>query len=104
FTVAGTTGSKNVAIAFGLHLARDNEWGTDNGAHHYPGGSGKVTSLLSDNGSKLQTASFNPSSSIVAASSVQGRVYDDEDGNGTLTTGDVGIGPGVIVNVYAHGS
>ena len=41
-TVAGTTGTKDVLLVYGGHLARENEWGTNNGASSWPGASGKM--------------------------------------------------------------
>jgi uncharacterized repeat protein (TIGR01451 family) len=41
-SVAGTTGTKDVLLLYGGHLARENEWGTNNGASSWPGASGKM--------------------------------------------------------------
>jgi len=45
-TITGVTdpgsSAKDVLILFGGHLARDNEWGLNNGASSFPGASAKV--------------------------------------------------------------
>src|SRR5262249_57794705 len=52
------TGNKNVVIAFGGHLANDNDWGSGKGASSFPGGSGKVYASL--DGGSFNNASLNP--------------------------------------------
>ncbi len=41
-SVAGTTGTRDVLLVYGGHLARENEWGTNNGASSWPGASAKM--------------------------------------------------------------
>jgi hypothetical protein len=66
YTVAAGTGNKNVVIAFGGHLANDNDWGgAGKGASSFPGGSGKVYASL-DSGS-FGNASLNPGQVVTNA-------------------------------------
>ncbi|HEU5034586.1 MAG TPA: YDG domain-containing protein, partial [Mycobacteriales bacterium] len=88
YTVAG--GTKNVVIAFGAHLARQNEWGPGNGAAGYPGGSGKVAGR-NDSDSKDVAASINPGSDVSAGGVISGTLFNDADGSGTQTAGDTGL-------------
>ena len=97
FTVASGSGNKDVAIAFGAHLARENEWGAGNGARSFPGGSGKLLSNI-DNNRSDQNVSVNPSTAIADAATIGGKVYDDTDGDGVADPGEVGIA-GVTVNL-----
>ena len=96
FTVAGTTGNKDVAIAYSLHLARENEWGAGSGARNYPGGSGKAFSSL--DGAADKNVSVNPSQAIAAAAVIRGTVYDDLNGDGNFDAGEPGM-PGVSVQL-----
>src|SRR5919109_1236077 len=49
FTVSPGGGSRNVVMAYGGHLARETEWGFNNGASQFSGGSGKAYASY-DNG------------------------------------------------------
>jgi uncharacterized repeat protein (TIGR01451 family) len=65
FTVAPGTGSKNVVIAYGGHLASEAIWGTGNGASQFPGASTKAYVSL-DNSADLNV-SVNPGAIVGTA-------------------------------------
>jgi hypothetical protein len=97
FTVASGSGNKDVVLAYGLHLARENEWGIGNGVINFPGGSGKAYSNL-DGASSDVNAAINPSTAIADAASIQGKVYNDANGNHVADAGEGGIS-GVTVSL-----
>jgi SdrD B-like domain/Bacterial Ig domain/Prealbumin-like fold domain len=88
FTVAGT-GNKDVAIAYGIRLARENEWGIGSGASSFPGASGKAYTNL-DNASNDKNLSVNPNG-VAFTAAIRGHVYNDLNGNGTLEAGEPGL-------------
>jgi uncharacterized protein (DUF2141 family) len=94
YTVASGA-SKDVIIAVGAHLARQNEWGTGNGAAGYPGGSGKIAARFDTTKSDV-AASVNPGSAVSPGATISGTVVNDANGNGSTDAGEVGIG-GVAV-------
>jgi hypothetical protein len=58
FTVAGTSGNRNVVIAYGGHLAREAEWGAGNGASSFPA-SGKAQASLDGGADKTITVALS---------------------------------------------
>jgi protocatechuate 3,4-dioxygenase beta subunit len=88
-TYTTITNNQDVVIAFGAHLARQNEWGPGMGASSAPGASAKVYAAL-DGGSDANV-SVNPGQAITAGGSISGTVYNDANGNGAFDTGEAGI-------------
>src|SRR5204862_8195372 len=77
------------AIAYGVHLARENEWGIGNGAASASGGSQKAYTNL-DGASSDTNLQINPNAATAKAQ-IQGFVYNDLNGNGVLDTGEPGL-------------
>ncbi|MDQ4132696.1 MAG: Ig-like domain-containing protein, partial [Actinomycetota bacterium] len=86
----GSPATKDVVIAFGAHLARQNEFGAGGGASVLSGASSKVSSNLNNSGDS--TVSVNPSNFVSAGGTISGTVYNDANGNGALDAGESGIG------------
>ncbi|MGH3372574.1 MAG: SdrD B-like domain-containing protein, partial [Nocardioidaceae bacterium] len=88
YQVTSGGGPKDVVLLFGAHLARQNEWGTGNGAASFPGGSGAITAVF---GNKSPSATVNPGQAVSPGATISGKVYNDLDGDGVLDGGEVGI-------------
>ena len=88
-TYTTTTSNQDVTIAFGAHLARQNEWGPGKGAAAAPGASAKIYASL--DGANDANVSINPGTAISAGGTISGTVYNDANGNGALDAGEVGI-------------
>ncbi len=65
FKVDGTSGNKNVVVAWGAHLAKASDWAPGKGAEGFPGASRKVYTIL-DNGT-VNNVSINPSAIVPSA-------------------------------------
>ena len=96
FTVSGASGNRDVAIAYGAHLARGNEWGPGNGADSFSGASSKGFTNL-DGANSDRNVSVNPNGFSVGGQ-IQGSVYNDFNGNGALDAGEPGLN-GVTVTL-----
>ncbi|HEY3208338.1 MAG TPA: S8 family serine peptidase, partial [Actinomycetota bacterium] len=73
-----TANNATVVLAFGGHLARDNEWGAGKGASQYSGGSGKAYSQLTIESSE-NNVGINPN---LNGGTVSGTKYLDRNGDG----------------------
>lgn len=65
FKVAGTSGTRVVVLAFGVHLASERVWGVGRGAAQFPGASRKAYTSL--NGGAEAKVSINPDAVIRSA-------------------------------------
>src|SRR5204863_1338501 len=74
-TLTFTAATSTVVLAYGEHLARDNDWGTNKGASQFSGGSGKAYSQLVAPGAATESgennAGLNPSLSGGAVSGIK---------------------------------
>src|SRR5207248_1433192 len=83
FTVAGTGGKKNVVLAYGGHLARASDWGSNNGASTFPGASRKAFASLDGNADV--NVSVNPNAIVAQADLSITKVAD----KGSVATGGI---------------
>ena len=65
FTVASGSGSKNVVIAYGGHLASAGVWGANNGSSQFPGASTKAYANI--DGGQDSNVSVNPGAIVPSA-------------------------------------
>lgn len=99
--VAGGVSKKDVVIAWGAHLARENEWGTDNGASSFTGASQKVSGSLDGAAAKQVSINptFNKKADLQVLKSAPSTVNAGSNMTWTITVNNLGPNQATTANI-----
>jgi hypothetical protein len=95
YTVSGTSGTKDVTIAVGAHLARQNDGARRTERPATTGASGKISANF-DSARQDVAVSVNPGAAVSAGVTISGIVHNDANSNLTVDAGETGLPGGPV--------